>query len=49
MDGVTVESHDGQPVAAIERLELHTTWRELMRAALFDEPAASGCASPARG
>jgi hypothetical protein len=40
MDGLTVDSHEGQPVAAIERLELHTSWRELLRAALFDEPAA---------
>jgi hypothetical protein len=40
VDGLTVDSHEGQPVAAIERLELHTTWRELLRAALFDEPAA---------
>jgi hypothetical protein len=26
-------------VAAIERLELHTSWGQLLRAALFDEPA----------
>jgi hypothetical protein len=40
VDGLTVDSHEGQPVAAVERLELHTSWRELLRAALFDEPAA---------
>ena len=40
VDGLTVDSHEGQPVAAIERLELHTSWRELLRATLFDEPAA---------
>jgi hypothetical protein len=40
VDGVTVDSHDGQPVAVIERLELHTSWRQVLRAALFDEPAA---------
>ena len=40
VDGVTVDTHEGQPIAVVERLELHTSWRELLRAALFDEPAA---------
>jgi hypothetical protein len=40
VDRVTVDGQDGKPVAAIERLELHTTWRQLMRAALFGDPAA---------
>jgi hypothetical protein len=40
VDGVTVDSHEGQPVAAIERLELHTTWGRLLRGVLFDEPVA---------
>jgi hypothetical protein len=39
LDGIAVEGQDGQPVAAIERLELHTTWGDVLRSALFDETA----------
>lgn len=37
LDGVTVDGLDGERVMAIERLEVHSTWREVARAALFGE------------
>jgi hypothetical protein len=37
LDGVTVDGLDGQRVMSIERLEFHSTWRDVTRAVLFGE------------
>ena len=37
LDGVTVDGLDGQRVLSVERLEFHSTWRDVTRAALFGE------------
>jgi hypothetical protein len=39
LDGLTVDPGDGRPVLSIERVEVHTTWRQILGAVVLARPA----------